>query len=397
MLNFKSCSAVFITFPDGFNNLLPPLPLGKSGELMAKTFNKLRWHWWPSYSGILSKNYMKRKKFKRAGYYNMIIPYEAKSSIDNTYLPLIKNKKFKLLTDSRAIKLNINLKGEIKEVIFSHKKKKYKAKGSIFILACSGLGTPRLLLNSKNKEFPDGIANRSGLVGKNLMLHPLGYVEGTFKNYLGSNIGPQGCNIYSHQFYETNKKNKYKRGYTIQVLRSGNVINTAEQLLKFNKIKFGKKFYDSFFEHYGKQIPLAIISEDLPELHNRVEIDKNNLDSTGMPGVKVFYKISKNTKEILKDGLKKGTLLMNKAGAKKIFSYAPVRNTGWHIMGTAKMGSNFKNSVVDSNGTCHDVRNLFIIDSSIFPSSSGVNPASTIQAISLKITDYIKKNKYNLK
>ncbi len=88
---------------------------------------------------------------------------------------------------------------------------------------------------------------------------------------------------------------------------------------------------------------------------------------------------------------------MNKAGAKKIFSYAPVRNTGWHIMGTAKMGSNFKNSVVDSNGTCHDVRNLFIIDSSIFPSSSGVNPASTIQAISLKITDYIKKNKYNLK
>jgi len=174
-------------------------------------------------------------------------------------------------------------------------------------------------------------------------------------------------------------------------------LDTAKQLLKFNKIKFGKNFYDSFFEHYGKQIPLAIISEDLPELKNRVEIDNTNTDSSGMPGVKVFYKISKNTKEILKDGLKKGSYLMNKAGAEKIFSYAPVRNTGWHIMGTAKMGSSYKNSVVDLNGISHDVRNLIIVDSSIFPSSSSVNPASTIQAVCLKITDYIKKNKSSFK
>ena len=326
----------------------------------------------------------------------MISPYEAKSSVDNTYLPLIKNKNFKLLSCARVIKLNTDVNGKIKNVIFSYKNKNiYKVKGSIFILACSGLGTPRLLLNSKNKYLPDGIANSSGLVGKNLMLHPLGYIEGTFKNYLGSNIGPQGCNIYSHEFYETNKKNKFKRGFTMQVLRSGNVLNTAKQLFKFNKIKFGKNFYDSFFENYGKQIPIAIISEDLPELKNRVELDKNNLDSSGMPGIKVFYKISSNTKKILKDGLKKGSELMSKAGAKKIFSYAPVRNTGWHIMGTAKMGNHSKNSVVNRNGVCHDVKNLLIIDSSIFPSSSSVNPVSTIQALALKITDYIKKNKYS--
>ena len=115
-------------YPEGFNNLLPPLPIGKSGELLAETFNKLGWHWWPSYSGILSKNYLNRKKFKKAGHYNMILPYEAKSSIDNTYLPLIKNKNFKLLTNSRAIKLTTNVRGKIEEVIFSYKKKYIRPK-----------------------------------------------------------------------------------------------------------------------------------------------------------------------------------------------------------------------------------------------------------------------------
>jgi len=379
-------------YPSGFKNLLPPLPLGISGEKIARSFNRLGWHWWPSYSGVLSKKHMGREKFERSGHYNMFIPYNSKSSLDNTYLSMIKSKKFTLLPNSRAIKINTNVLNKASEVIFIHKNKKtYKAKGSLFIIACSGIGTPRLLLNSKSEKFPNGLCNSSGLLGRNLMLHPLGYVEGTFKNYIASNIGPQGTNLYSHQFYETKEKNKFKRGYTIQVLRSGNVLNTAKQIIKFKKYKFGKSLYDIFFKYHGRQIPLAIISEDLPELKNRVELDNNKLDSSGMPGVKVYYKISKNTKEILKDGLKKGEKLLKSAGAKSVFSFAPIRYAGWHIMGTAKMGKNKKDSVVNENGFSHDVKNLLIIDSSIFPTSSAVNPVATIQAISLKISDFLKK------
>ena len=80
------------------------------------------------------------------------------------------------------------------------------------------------------------------------------------------------------------------------------------------------------------------------------------------------------------------------AGSKKITAFGPVKNTGWHLVGTAKMGSNKKNSVVNKFGQCHDINNIFIVDSSIFPSSSGVNIASTVQAVSLMISDYIKKN-----
>ena len=82
------------------------------------------------------------------------------------------------------------------------------------------------------------------------------------------------------------------------------------------------------------------------------------------------------------------------AGASKIYAYGPVRNTGWHIMGTTRMGNDPKSSVVDKNGKAHDVDGLYIVDSSCFVTSSCVNPANTIQSLALYISDKIR---YELK
>ena len=142
-------------------------------------------------------------------------------------------------------------------------------------------------------------------------------------------------------------------------------------------------------------IPLAIICEDLPDKNNYLELDRSRVDSHRMPGVKINYTLSKNSKKMLSHGILNGKKLLNKSGAKEIISFAPVRHVGWHTFGTTIMGKSPKNSVVDKNGNTHDIKNLFICDSSIFPTSSGVNPAATIQSVSLKITDYIKKN-FNL-
>ena len=115
-----------------------------------------------------------------------------------------------------------------------------------------------------------------------------------------------------------------------------------------------------------------------------------------MPGVKIFYKVSKNSKKMISDGIKNCKKLMLQAGAKNVISFGPVKHTGWHIMGTAKMGKDKKRSVVDQNGRCHDIKNMFIVDSSIFCSSSSMNPVSTICALSLKISSYIKKGFKNV-
>ena len=85
-------------------------------------------------------------------------------------------------------------------------------------------------------------------------------------------------------------------------------------------------------------------------------------------------------------------VVLKKAGANRIRSFGPVKDTGWHIMGTARMGSNKKKSVVNSFGQSHDIENLFIVDSSIFVTSAAVNPLNTMTALALRISDYIKKN-----
>lgn len=383
-------------YPDSFGNLNKPLPIELAGEKLGKAFNKLGWHWWPSYSAVSTKNTKIQKKFIKSDYFNLLHPYTSKSSVDNTYLKLINRKNVKFLSEHRVLKIKNEDKNRVGSVICKNyiNNKKIEFFASIIIVACGGIGSARLLLNSKNKFYPNGLANNSGLVGKNLMLHPLLYIEGKFNEVINSHILPQGCNVFSHEFYETNKKNNFKRGYTIHVLRPEIPLNFAKYLKKIGRLNYGKNFHRDFFDNYGRTIPIAVICEDIPNKKNKVELDFKNKDSLGMPGVKVFYKIDQNTKNMFSHANKNIKKLLKLAGAKKIISTAPVRYAGWHTAGTARMGSNRNNSVVNKYGQSHDIKNLYIIDSSIFPTSGAVNPVSTIQALSLRITDVIKK-KFN--
>lgn len=373
------------------------IPLGLMGETIGKGFNKLGWHWWPSYSAIITKEMEGRGKCINLGPCNMGCPQGAKSSVDVTYWPKALKNGVKLQTNSRVKEITIDLKGRASGVIyFNEKGEECFQKAKIVIVACNGVGTPRLLLNSKSKIFPDGIANRSGLVGKNLMLHPLGFVEGTFEQILDSHLGPHGCCLQSQEFYETDKSRGFYRGYTMQVLRGPGPLETAYSGVARREILLGEKHHETFNSKLGKTIGIGIIVEDLPEEHNSVSLDPEMKDSNGIPSPKINYTLSENSKKMLSHGLSKGKEVMEASGSVKTLTFGPVRNTGWHLMGTTKMGNDSNKSVVNRWGQTHDVNNLFIVDSSIFVTSGGVNPASTLQALSLFITDYIKRERNNI-
>ena len=139
-----------------------------------------------------------------------------------------------------------------------------------------------------------------------------------------------------------------------------------------------------------------MVCEDLPEEHNRVTLDPKLKDSNGIPAPKINYTLSENSKKMMKHGIARATEILEVSGAQDILTEGLLNYAGWHLMGTARMGINPKQSVVNEWGRCHDVKNLFIVDGSVFVTSGGVNPTSTIQALSLYFADQMKSRLSNL-
>ncbi|SBS40442.1 Fructose dehydrogenase large subunit [Marinomonas spartinae] len=372
-------------YPD-IENLLPPVPMGNTGETIAKAFNQKGWHWWPSYGAISTRSVKGRDACINLGPCNTGCPQGAKSSVDITYLARAKRLGLTVLTEC-AVDSVIVEGDRAKGVIYFDKTgARHELIAENVVLAASAIGTPRILLNSKD-ETEKSIANSSGLIGKNLMIHPLGYVEGVFDETLDTDIGPQGCLIYSLEHYRSENKD-FNLGYMMHVLRGTGPIETATSALSRRKLRFGQALEEDFFKFYKKQIAISIICDDLPQESNCVELSDVN-DRFGTPGVKIKYEVSENTLRMMKDGMANAREILSLAGANKTYAYGPVRNTGWHIMGTCKMGNDPNNSVVNAIGESHDVKRLFVIDSSCFVTGSCVNPANTIQSLALYLTDKI--------
>lgn len=375
----------------------PPVPLGLMGETMARGFNSLGWHWWPSDSAIITRDYEGREKCVNLGPCGAGCAKGAKSSADITYWPMAERAGVELRTDCRVREITVDENDRATGVIyFDAEGAEHHQAAEVVIMACNGVGTPRLLLNSTSRGFPDGLANRSGLLGKNLMFHPWGTVTGVFDEDLASHYGPQGCCMLSQQFYETDTARDFVRGYNFQITRGGGPVGTAAMRMAQGNIPWGEGHHAAFAKYYDRTISMQICCEDLPEEVNTVTLDPELTDSNGIPAPKITYRLSENSEKMLRHGREKGEEVMRAAGAIEVQSFGPVRAAGWHLLGTARMGTDTDKSVVNEWGRCHDVRNLFIVDGSVFVTSGGVNPTTTIQAIALYIADQMKKRLANL-
>lgn len=376
---------------------LPPIPMGLVGETMARGFNKLGWHWWPSDSAILSRPYEGRDKCLSLGPCISGCAQGAKASVDLTYWPAAIRAGVELRTGCRVSQITVNSAGMADGVVYfdDHGAQRLQ-KAEVVVLACNGVGTPRLLLNSTSTAFPEGLANSSGLVGKNFMFHPFGVAQGLFEAQLDSHKGPQACCILSKEFYETDPSRGFVRGYNMQIVRGTGPFNTAYQGFLTGSIPWGPGHHESFRRRFDHTAAIGILCEDLPEEYNSVTLDPELTDANGIPAPKITYKLSANTEKMMAHGLARAREVLDAAGAVDVTAFGPVPNSGWHLLGTARMGDNPASSVVNAWGRSHDVKNLFIIDGSIFVTAGGVNPASTIQALALYIAERMKKNLANL-
>jgi choline dehydrogenase-like flavoprotein len=376
---------------------MPPLPLGPGGERLARGFDKLGWHWWPSDSYINSRAYRGRGACNHCGPNGLGCYQRAKGSTDVTYLPEAIRNGAEIRTGARVFEITTGADGRATGARY------YDSDGAVrhqparaVIVAANGVGTPRLLLLSKSDRHPRGLANASGLVGKNLMFHPYGMVTGFFEGQQENWRGPLGNILMSQEFYETDPSRGFVRGYTYQMNRSAGPAQTATGML-MPPVPWGKTHHEEFQARFGKSNVLCVISEDLPEERNRIDLDPELKDSHGIPAPRAFYKISQNTRKLLDHGIANAVKVMEAAGAHRTFALPWYRGGGWHLMGTARMGDDPRRSVVDANCQAHDADNLFVIDGSVFVTSAAVNPTPTLQAIALRAADYIADKRRDLK
>jgi choline dehydrogenase-like flavoprotein len=360
-------------YPPKPARFMPPLPLGRLGMAAARGFESLGWHWWPVDAAINSAVYDGRAACNHCGPCLIGCISRAKSSTDATYWPKAIAKGVDLRSQCIAREIVIE-GGRATGVGYrTSDGRDHLQPASYVVVAGNGIGTARLLLAS-------GV--ESPALGRNLMFHPAAYVRGMFAEELDGPVGPVGCAIYSHEFYETDAERDFKRGIHLQVTRENAPLIQAMRL----QPAWGRDSHRQMREELRHSIVILVQSEDLPETHNRVSLT-DTIEADGLPGVRLDYKVSTHSRRSLDFGLDRAEEVLRAAGACRVerLPLAPV--TGWHLLGTARMGRDPATSVTDTHGRCHRIPNLLVADGSLFPTVGAVNPGSTIGALGLKVAE----------
>src|SRR5262249_51943740 len=152
-------------YPAGMHPPLPPLPIGDIGRKAAEGLNRLGWHWWPGPNAIASRPYRNLGQCARRGTCMTGCPEGAKSSADISVWPDAFRHGARLITGARVREIPVSRTGRVRGAVYIDRMgREHLQLASIVILAANGIGTPRLLLLSTSTQFPDGLANSSGLV-----------------------------------------------------------------------------------------------------------------------------------------------------------------------------------------------------------------------------------------
>ena len=272
----------------------------------------------------------------------------------------------------------------------THEVKEVRAR--VVILCAQALESTRILLNSTSTQYPVGLANSSGALGHYLMDHVwvAGGARGEFPDAVGAkpslNAPKRPTGIYAIRMHNTANGPRSKdfiRGFGFQ---GGGATD-----FNMNAPGYGAAFKKGVFDPVTS-VALAGFGEALARWDNFVEIDKNVVDKFGIPVLRLTMSWGENEKKLIPAMAQTATEMMEAAGAKNITPFqVPNRVPGYgiHEMGTARMGSDSKTSVLNAFCQTHDVKNLYVTDASAFVSSGCQNPTLTIMALTVRAMDHL--------
>ena len=320
------------------------------------------------------------------------------SSREALIIPALKTNNLKIFTNANVIKLNTNKDKKIKSATYLTKEgNKKEVQAKLFVVAAQAVETSRLLLNSKDENFLNGLANNSSNVGKNFLSSSGGVVSGVFDE---SSINLKDLltpglfvNRAIKDFYFTKS---FKGGMIELVFDHANAIRKAN-FLKWDdssNLLIGKDLQDKIYNNFTKRktLNMEIFADWTPNDNSFISVDEKYKDKYGIPVANIRIGAHKQDLEVSEFLAKKAKKLLKQMGAKDITSNISSLPSSNLLAGGCRFGNNPKTSVLNKYCQAHEVKNLFITDGSFMPTGGSVPFTFTIYANSFRVADYISEN-----
>lgn len=384
-----------VSGPDGANPFEPwrsrpyptkALPLNLAGLVIRRGAERLGFHLVKEPLAIPSSDWNGRPACIGAGTCHIGCLISAKSSMDVTYIRKAEaTGRVDIRTESMAREIEVDAGGKARGVVYIDKDgRERRATGKAIVVAGNAVETPRLLFLSASDRFPHGLANSSGLVGRNFIEHLYVSANGLFDDRLDPWRGTPSSGFIQDN-YATNPANGFARGWTTIVSPNSHWPATVA-----NRIAgWGDQHKGRMKRTFGHQVCLATIGEQLPDPRNRVVLDPLVKDVYGLPAPCLINEPHDNDRAMISAMSCSLRALLEASGASDIQTGGYRPGDSSHYMGTCRMGNDPERSVVDAWGRTHDVPNLFIADSSVFVTGGAANPALTVSALALRTSERI--------
>ncbi len=359
-----------------------PHPMGGVGDVLVKGCTKLGIR---TCAGgpvaILSGSHGNRPHCIYRGFCLQGCKVGAKASTLITHVPEALEYGAEIRDRSMAFRISMDQQNRTNGIFYYDRQgKEHFQRAKAVIVSGYAIETPRLLLNSACARHENGLANSSDTVGRYLMAQAGNVVAGRFEELVRLYKAPP-AHALSEDFYETDPKRGFARGFSIQTVAPLPI--AFAKLMMVAKGAWGWGIRRAMMD-YNHWATLGVLGEILPWADNRVEVSEKK-DQWGIPVAKVTFSLHENDKKLIEFGKNKVEEVLWAAGAQEVIQeqrYA-------HLVGGARMGDDPGTSVADKYGRTHDVSNLFVCDGSLMPTQGSANPGLTIQALAARTADYL--------
>ncbi len=374
---------------------LPPMPVKSSGVLLERAAKKLGWTAYPEPHAILSQTYNGRAGCIHCGFclgYGCEVG--AKSSTSTAMMPqALESGNCELRTMSTVARVETSANGRISGVVYwDEAGVLHSQKAKATVLCANGAETPRLLFLSESNRFPDGLANGSGMVGKNLMFNGSTSTAGMFEHPINAYKSVPTTRVI-HDFYSIDSSYGFYGGGGIDErhLSNGLPMSFAMRGSRFTGASWGSDFKNQLEREFTHSCSFNGHSTNLPLSSNNVTLDPVVRDMWGRPALRTTFMNHPDDIATMQFFVDRSEELMEAVGATNITSrFAKDGQTGGsHLLGTCRMGDDPDSSVVDRYNRAHEVPNLFMVDGSSLVTGGRGQPTMTIMALAFRAADHM--------